>query len=428
MLDFLKRRATFQQTAQDLWRVALDQLTAGPEQEARLVILRSWVNRGGPLLPDATLLIELLTVRLFAVQFAVYISQKPQISSAIIQHLEKVIGKAAADPSLRANLPPVALGQYRVAIAALRAATIEASHPRPAQVVGGAFAARLNTTAASVLLVGSEEFDTTVKLSQRLLKGRRLVAEGTSSSGISVPVTAGEGWELPKITDYWDDQTKAVERYSRRLEQLEATDRAAALAAIRSAVLDRSRALSEEHLAMVGWIVADDLYKAVAHLTFWNEALVDYLAASARTLYQELASNQIAVEYVVDNFFEPTPVGLAGPCRWFPLWFATAGFTYVCPQHQALRELAHDTGEIPAPAIARLPELIALGRQRASDLVAQCRAAHRHFVFLDTDSEPDHIVALIRKEPAEGVVFAFRNDPPHPGTKCRVIPLPGVQR
>jgi hypothetical protein len=229
-------------------------------------------------------------------------------------------------------------------------------------------------------------------------------------------------WALPNITSYWDQSVQAIERLSRQLKEVPPKSRAAQQSLIRAAVGRRVGTLSDQDLMRAASVMADDLYQAVGQITFWDDALEQYLSASSGAFLAAVSARGYVVNYVIDNNFDD----LAGPVRRFPRWFTTADLFYICPQHLACWTMK-DEGRPETAWPALMPNYIERARELADAMVARCRNEGRHFVFLATDSNEESFSAAMRTQGLPGVIRIFRRDAPFPNSKC-VVTFPAKSR
>jgi hypothetical protein len=163
-------------------------------------------------------------------------------------------------------------------------------------------------------------------------------------------------WMLPKLIDYWDTRTSAIHHFSRVLNAITSAEGADHVQKIESAIVRHTEALSDEQLTLAAFIVTDDLYKTAAHLSYWDDALEQYLAASAGAFFEALTNRGYSVNYFVDNTY---PL-LIGPAHWFHVFFQTASMGYICPQEIACRVVEKTApklnGRTWCPSILRYPD------------------------------------------------------------------------
>lgn len=229
-----------------------------------------------------------------------------------------------------------------------------------------------------------------------------------------------QDWMLRKITDYWDAQTGAIDRLSRVLDATPPAERADQNRLIGTAINRHCDALSDEHLILAAFIVADDLYKTAARLSYWDDALGQYLAAIGEPFFRCLTNRGYSVHYFVDNTY-PT---LVGPANWFGVFFRTASLAYICPQEIACRAVEKGRPEAEWPAL--VSKYLVSSRAAAATFVDELHRDDKSFVFLDIDAE-DFSVAL-KTQGQPGVVHVFRQAAPDSGSPCIFTKPPGPRR
>ncbi len=151
-----------------------------------------------------------------------------------------------------------------------------------------------------------------------------------------------------------------------------------------------------------------------------------YLEASAGTLCSVLSMRGYKIHYVINNSFEPTHVGMAGPLEWFPQWFRAAGFVYICSQEAAI-ELMKSDNQLAALHLELLPKYIEEARWVVNQVVERCHQGSNHYVFLDTDAEQDTFALVFAAVDSPGVITIARDAPPHTGSKCVLILPPNLR-
>ena len=232
-------------------------------------------------------------------------------------------------------------------------------------------------------------------------------------------------WWLRKITDYWDFQVGAVFGMAQRLEAACRTPDGRQLAQdeIPTAVSCQVGALSDDHVALAAFAMVEDLYKSAVSLTYWDEYLAGYLALSARTFGRCLSERGFTLHYLVDNTFEASETGLSGPTIWFPKFFRSAGFGYVCPQEIARTLMAHDHRD-PAAFIALLPRYIDEAREVASGAVRRLHERGGHYCHLDADWVDTSFAVSMEVREMPGVITVVRNAAPVNGSKSQLTIIP----
>ena len=230
-------------------------------------------------------------------------------------------------------------------------------------------------------------------------------------------------WMFRKLTDYWDQQSGAqfeegaIHRHSRRIAALPDTERATASAEISECIVKHSEALDDEQLVLAALSLSDDLYKAVTQLTYLDDFVLEYLGAVCAPFWAHLTRSGYAVQYVVNNEYENTPYGMAGPLNVFPDWFGAAGVAYVCPQAMSLLLMRHDS--VPEEdQYLRMRDYIREGRHVARNVLVRARLESRHFVYLDTDMTDDSMASATAGFEELGVIGIVRTEAPGPGSRC----------
>jgi hypothetical protein len=221
-----------------------------------------------------------------------------------------------------------------------------------------------------------------------------------------------QDWMLPNITDYWDERVEAIERLSRVLAEVPEADRLAHLKSIVTAVTRHATALSDADLVKYAVPIVEDLYKALAKSTYYDDPLRQYLAATGSPYFHALTARGYMVHYFIDNTWDR----LDGPVIGFPIWFRAAGLFYICPQEIACSQFEKDQPREKWPAL--VSKYIDDGRSVADRLAHRCHAEGRHFVYLDIDATDFEIAIKLGKGP--GVIFVFRQEAPNPGSRCAV--------
>lgn len=233
-------------------------------------------------------------------------------------------------------------------------------------------------------------------------------------------------WMLRRITDYWESRTNAVLTLAGRLEPLDEDDRARELSDIAGCVERHLEVLRPEHLETVAWVMADDLYRGVTQISYWDDSIAQYLAATSRPVLRRLTRQRYSLRYFIDNEFATTPVGLAGPAEWFGVWFRAAGFAYLCPQEVAKQRIGADRRRADEWT-AMLSEYLPGARDATRDALRSCRSSGGHLVYLDAESSENAAAFAFQHADDAGAITAFRNEAPHLSARCtvRVTPVAG---
>jgi TPR repeat protein len=226
-----------------------------------------------------------------------------------------------------------------------------------------------------------------------------------------------EAWMFPKLFDYWDARVGAIDHFSRVFEAIPPTERATHARHIGAAIARHVAALSDESLMLASYVIVEDLYKTASHLTYWDDALAQYLAATGTAFFRALNKRGYSVNYFIDNSY-PT---LSGPANWFRVFFQTASMEYICPQEIACRVIEKDRPEAEWPLL--VSKYIEISRPIGDKAVDEFYRDGKSFVFLDTDATEFSIAQKTQGKP--GVVHVFRQEAPEPGSRCVFTKPPG---
>jgi hypothetical protein len=236
-----------------------------------------------------------------------------------------------------------------------------------------------------------------------------------TKSDVSAPSSSSQ------LVAYWDALTDAVWRGSQQLQGLAQDDRASALSGITQDVERWTGALSDDDLAQLASVAADDLYKAASTIELVDEFVFQYLTASAGTFFGLLRQRGYLLHYIVENTFP----GLQRPLEVFRPWFNSTTIVYICPQFLAAELMKADglmvDGVDSSVVGQHLPKYIGEARHLAGGMVERCTAEGRHFLFLDTDPAEDSFDAALASQALPGVISVIRNEAPVPGSKVRVL-------
>jgi hypothetical protein len=231
-----------------------------------------------------------------------------------------------------------------------------------------------------------------------------------------------QNWIANKISDYWDDQVQAIDRFSRMLEHVAGPEQQQQLELVEKAVTLHVQQLPDEQLVKAAVVVSDDLYKAMTKTAYWDAALQNYLVASAWTFFDALRRRGYCVHYVVNNSYDD----LTGPVRVFPLWYSQIGISYICPQHIAYKGLLQGREDdfakpLDGDVSRSIAKNIAQACRTVDELIARCNQERRHFAFLSTDGDIAKFGTAIGAGGKPGIILVHRHEAPLPGTHCQIM-------
>jgi hypothetical protein len=203
---------------------------------------------------------------------------------------------------------------------------------------------------------------------------------------------------LPKISDYWDTAKDAIPGFAAELAAQSPAAAKETTSAIRAAITEHVRVLSDQWLPLVAFVVAEELYRAASTITVWNSSVADYLDCSAATFFGLLSQRGYRLHYVIDNSFQE----MQRPTQLFPSWFQACGIQYQCPQL-----LESEFGLEPTES-----------QGVVSDVLRGFFADGRHYVLLDADSIESSFDAPLEQRDTKGVLTVIRTEAPGPGSKA----------
>ena len=224
-------------------------------------------------------------------------------------------------------------------------------------------------------------------------------------------------WVFKNIFDYWDQNQDAVYRCSTEIAGLDESKQAEAFDLISQSMTIHADNLNDKELLMAAFSMSEDLYKAANRApTLFDETVQQYLTSSAGVFCKALMKRGFVIHYIIDNEFEKTFDGMVRPLDLYQGWFQAAGLIYVCPQSIALEIMTQDRHE-RSEYFNLLPAFADEARDVANDVLDQCHSKRLHYVFLDTDSNPDSFQKAFNADSQPGVLTIFRNEPPIEGSK-----------
>ena len=192
-----------------------------------------------------------------------------------------------------------------------------------------------------------------------------------------------DDWMLVKVSDYWDEQVRAIDTAARRLGSRSESDRTADLEAIAAAVTEHVRVLPDKTLAIAALTFIEDLYKAACRIDRWDDSLQVYLAASAGTMSRLLSERGLRIQYLVDNVWDD----MQRPSELLPNWYGAAGVVFVCPQVLALDLIKADNVGNQTDLSGLIPRYIKEARDVAESIVVRCSEEGRYKGILPRPEE-----------------------------------------
>jgi hypothetical protein len=238
-----------------------------------------------------------------------------------------------------------------------------------------------------------------------------------------------DDWAFPRITDFWEHRTQAVEAGARHLETMAPDAHGPAVAALADYARRHADRLDDPRLVMAAFIMAEDLYKSLVRCSWWNGNLHAYVHASAGALLERLSERGFVLNYVVDNSWSAAELPTA--LQVIQLWFGAAGMLVVSPQILA-RELLEKSGQPDHTVAHYLPD----AREVADVLIRRCHEDRRSCVFaniepIEAEGTETSVEAALETRGQPGVITVFRKESPEPGTSANLwspagVALPGA--
>jgi hypothetical protein len=233
------------------------------------------------------------------------------------------------------------------------------------------------------------------------------------------PINIHINWGFPQIYEYWDWRKDAIYIHSQEIETYDEDKKADVYATIQFSIESHVKDFSDNQAAMCAMSMVEDLYKSLnKSIIYLSDSVLQYLQDSAGTFCNLLTKKGFVIHYLIDNTFEPTERGMAGPLKVFRQWFYASGLLYICPQHIAFDIMEKDGTQ--EKYFELLPQYIAEARLIANSLIDRCHQDKRHYVLLDTDSVPDSFQKSSDAIEEPYVVTIFRNDSPIQGSKAKL--------
>jgi hypothetical protein len=225
-------------------------------------------------------------------------------------------------------------------------------------------------------------------------------------------------WMLPKISDYLNPQTDAVQRFADKLEISPNPERD--LKEIREAVSEHTKVLPLKWLLTASWLIADDLYKTGNSLSLWAEQHGQYIQASAGTFFQRFQEKGFVLRYGINNSFEQTDFGMQRPLHLLPALFAAAGLVYVCPETLSLDLMKHD-GIPSSQFLKTYGRYETESRHVALDLLKKCNQMRKSYIVLELSDHKELLSEISADSDSEtNAVTVFRSEPPIAGSNVSV--------
>ena len=234
-------------------------------------------------------------------------------------------------------------------------------------------------------------------------------------------------WTFSTLADVWEYRNEAVVAGGERLDALPEPERQRSLADLNAWVRAQVAQCDDGWLAMVAFVMVDDIYKSFFREFVWTPGVHDYIAATAPVVVDELAQRGFTVNYVVDAT-QPDD-NLAVMLEYLPGVFQAAGLAVIGPQLAAVEFLKREEGHPPAnmAAIQRYREE---GHALANELIKQWHQQRRSSAYLNLDRDDElpglALDAALSRDGVPGMIIVFRELPPAEGSVADFRPPEGL--
>ena len=234
-------------------------------------------------------------------------------------------------------------------------------------------------------------------------------------------------WTFSTLADVWEYRNEAVVAGGERLDALPEPERERSLAELNARVRAQVAQCDDGWLAMVAFVMVDDIYKSFFREFVWTPGVHDYIAATAPVVVDELAQRGFTVNYVVDAT-QPDD-NLAVMLEYLPGVFQAAGLAVIGPQLAAVEFLKREEGHPPAnmAAIQRYREE---GHALANELIKQWHQQRRSSAYLNLDRDDElpglPVDVALSRDGVPGMIMVFRDQPPAEGSVADFRPPEGL--
>jgi hypothetical protein len=234
-------------------------------------------------------------------------------------------------------------------------------------------------------------------------------------------------WTFSTLAEVWEYRNGAIVAGGDRLDALPEPERQRSLAELTARVRAQVAQCDDGWLAMVAFVMVDDIYKSFFREFVWTPGVHDYIAATAPVVVDELARRGFTVNYVVDAV-QPDE-NLAVMLEYLPGVFQAAGLAVIGPQLVAVELLKQAEGHPPAD-MAAIQRYRDDGHALANELIAQWHQERRSSVYLNLDRDDElpalSLDAALSRDDVPGMIIVFRELPPAEGSVAEFSPPDGL--
>ena len=234
-------------------------------------------------------------------------------------------------------------------------------------------------------------------------------------------------WTFSTLADVWEYRNGAIVAGGDRLDALPDPERQRSLVELNAWVRAQVAQCDDGWLAMVAFVMVDDIYKSFFREFVWTPGVHDYIAATAPVVVDELSRRGFTVNYVVDST-QPDD-NLAVMLDYLPGVFQAAGLAVIGPQLAAVELLKQAEGHPPAD-MAAIQRYRDDGYAIANELVRRWHQERRSSAYFNLDRD-DELPALAldaarSRDGVPGMIIVFRELPPSQGSVADFSPPEGL--
>ena len=234
-------------------------------------------------------------------------------------------------------------------------------------------------------------------------------------------------WTFSTLAEVWEYRNGAIVAGGDRLDALPEPERQRSLAELTARVRAQVAQCDDGWLAMVAFVMVDDIYKSFFREFVWTPGVHDYIAATAPVVVDELSRRGFTVNYVVDAV-QPDE-NLAVMLEYLPGVFQAAGLAVIGPQLAAVEFLKQAEGHPPAD-MAAIQRYRDEGHALANELIAQWHQERRSSAYFNLDRDDElsalSLDAALSRDDVPGMIIVFRELPPAEGSVAEFSPPDGM--
>ena len=228
-------------------------------------------------------------------------------------------------------------------------------------------------------------------------------------------------WYFNNLTDYWDYQRQnSIFKHAQKIRKYSPWEQKMILVNIAEAVEKHVKRMSDDELATMAVIIADEIYKSANDFRYYNESISNYIAASAGTFFEFFKEKGYALHYLCNNSFADNSfIGLQRPLQIFKRCFAPAHINYICPHEIALQMMLKD-GLEEKNYDQNIEAYILMAEPVAGKLIAMCHEKNESYFCLRLGAGMEHFQDSLAYRDKPNIITAFRFEAPTRYSHCQV--------